>query len=97
MFVKDKKVFSPKKNFYEGNTFKFFKTKLKRIIKKDIQLKDLKRFDEIILVGSGKGVASVKEIKELKWTRKKIDKFRILSQYYRSAVKNCTNYKFLSQ
>ena len=30
LFIKGKKFYSPKKDYYEGNTFKFFKTKLKR-------------------------------------------------------------------
>ena len=36
LFVKDKKFFTPKKDYYQGNTFKYFKTKIKKIIKKDI-------------------------------------------------------------
>jgi len=34
LFIKDNKVFTPKKNYYEGNTYKYFKSKVKRIIKK---------------------------------------------------------------
>ena len=30
LFVKDKKFFIPKKDYYEGNTYKFFKKKLKQ-------------------------------------------------------------------
>ena len=29
LFVKDQKFFTPKKGYYEGNTYKFFKTKIK--------------------------------------------------------------------
>ena len=36
-----------------------------KIIKKDITLDSLKEFDEIILIGSGKGVASVKSINQI--------------------------------
>ena len=42
LFVKDKKFFTPKKNYYQGNTFKYFKTKIKKIIKKDIFIKRIK-------------------------------------------------------
>jgi branched-subunit amino acid aminotransferase/4-amino-4-deoxychorismate lyase len=94
LFVKNKKVFAPVKDYYEGNTYKFFKTKTKKIIKKDIFLKDLKNYDEIILIGSGKGVTSVKTIKEINWKRKNLDKFKIFSKYYQSAVKSCKTYKF---
>ena len=94
LFVKDKKFFTPKKNYYQGNTFKYFKTKIKRIIKKDIFIKELNTYDEIILIGSGKGVASVKTIKDISWRRKNLNKFNILSKYYNSATKNCSLYKF---
>ena len=39
LFVKDQKFFTPKKDYYEGNTYKFFKTKITKIFKKDICLK----------------------------------------------------------
>ena len=72
LFVKDKKFFTPKKDYYEGNTYKFFKSKIKRIIKKDILLKEIKNYDEILLLGSGKGVTSVRTIHEIKWKRKNL-------------------------
>ncbi len=94
LFIKDKKVFTPKKNYYEGNTYKFFRTKIKKIIKKDILIKELKNFDEILLVGSGKGVASVKTIKQIGWKRKNLSQFKIFSRYYTLATKKCKLYKF---
>ena len=94
LFVKDKKFFTPKKGYYQGNTFKYFKTKIKKIIKKDIFLKELNSYDEIILIGSGKGVASVKTIKDINWRRKNLNKFNILSKHYNSAIKNCNLFKF---
>ena len=60
--MKNKKIFTPKKDYYEGNTYKFFKTKIKEITKKDILINELKNYDEILLIGSGKGVASVKTV-----------------------------------
>mgnify|MGYP001234605210 CR=1 FL=1 len=94
LFIKNKKVFAPVKDHYEGNTYKFFKTKIKKIIKKDILLKDLENYDEILLIGSGKGVTSVKAIKEINWKRKNLNKFKVFSKYYQSAIKNCKTYKF---
>ena len=94
LFIKNKKVFAPKENYYEGNTYKFFKTKIKKIIKKDILVKDLKSYDEILLIGSGKGVTSVKTIKELNWKRNKLDKFKIFSKYYKLATKQSNHYKY---
>ena len=70
LFVKDKKIFSPINKFYKGITFKFFKSKIKKIIKKDILIDSLNEFDEIILIGSGKGIASVKTINQINWKRK---------------------------
>ena len=94
LFIKNKNIFTPIKNYYEGNTFKFFKTKIKKIIKKDIFIKELKTYDEIILVGSGKGVASVKTIKQIGWKRKNLNQFKLLSKYYLAATKKCNNYNF---
>jgi len=94
LFIKDKKVFTPKKNYYEGNTYKFFKTKIKRIIKKDILVNELKDYDEILLVGSGKGVTSVKKIKQIGWKRKNFSQYKIFLKNYRSAINSCKVYKF---
>ena len=94
LFVKKQKIFTPIKNYYEGNTYKFFKSKVKKISKKDILIKDLNDFEEIILIGSGKGVTSVKSIKEINWKRKSLSKFKEFSKYYSLAVKECNNYKF---
>ena len=94
LFVKKQKIFSPKKDYYEGNTYKFFKSKIKRIIKKDILIKELKDYEEIILIGSGKGVTSVKSIQDIAWKRKSLNKFKEFSKYYKSAVNKCNHYKF---
>ena len=94
LFIKQDKVYTPIKDYYEGNTFKFFKSKIKKIIKKDIFVNDLKSYDEILLVGSGKGIASVNTIKEIGWERKNLKKFKILSKHYNSIIKKCTPYKF---
>ena len=94
LFVKNKKFFTPKKDYYEGNTYKFFKTKIKKITKKDILLKEIKNYDEILLLGSGKGVTSVKSINEIKWKRKSLKKFNFLSKQYDLVIKNCNSYRF---
>ena len=94
LFIKDNKVFTPKKNYYEGNTYKYFKSKIKGIIKKDVLLKEIKNYDEILLIGSGKGVTSVKTIKQIGWKRKNLNQFRNFSKQYRSAINKCKLYKF---
>ena len=94
LFIKQNKIYTPIKGYYEGNTFKFFKSKIKKMIKKDIFIKDLKNYDEILLVGSGKGVASVKTIKQIGWKRKNLKQFKVLLKYYNSITNKCTPYRF---
>jgi len=94
LFIKDDKIYTPIKDYYEGNTFRFFKSKIKKIVKKNILVKDLEYYDEILLVGSGKGIASVKTIKEVGWKRKNFKQFKVLSKYYSSIVNKCKPYRF---
>jgi len=44
------------------------------LIKKDVFVKDLKSYDEILLVGSGKGLTSVKTIKQIGLEKEKFKK-----------------------
>ena len=93
IFIKDGSVYSPKSKFYKGITYKFFKSKVKKVINKDIFVKSLKEFDEIILIGSGKGIASVKTIDQIKWKRKSLKFYNILFKHYNLAINNCPKYK----
>ena len=83
VFVKDGNIFSPKKNCYIGNTIKFISKKIK-INFKDISVKKINNYDEIILIGSGKGVTSVSKIDELRWKQRKNIYFRKLNKIYNS-------------
>jgi len=94
LFIKHNQIHTPTKGYYEGNTFKFVKSKINKVIKKDIFVSDLKSYDEILLVGSGKGVASIKTIKQIGWKRKHLKKFRILSKHYNSIINKCRPHKF---
>jgi branched-subunit amino acid aminotransferase/4-amino-4-deoxychorismate lyase len=94
LFIRRNKIYTPTKDYYEGNTLKFFKSKINKVIKKDIFINDLKSYDEILLVGSGKGIASIKTIKQIGWKRKNLKKFRILSKYYNSITNKCRPHKF---
>ena len=94
LFIRHNKIYTPTKGYYEGNTFKFIKSKIKKVIRKDIFIKDLKSYDEILLVGSGKGIASIQTIKQVGWKRKELKKFKVLSKYYKSITDNCRPYKF---
>ena len=94
IFIKNDKVFTPKKNYYQGHTYKYFRSKIKNIIKKDIFLKELKEYDEILLLGSGKGVTSVKKINQINWMRKSLKNYKIFLEQYKLAIKKCEIYKF---
>ena len=82
VFVKNGKIFSPKKDCYLGNTLKFISKKIK-INFKDIVIKSIDDYDEIILIGSGKGVTSVSKINDLKWKRKTLKMFNKLNYIYK--------------
>ena len=93
LFFNKNKIFTPTKNFYEGITYKFFRLK-KKIIKKEIFVSNLNDYEEILLIGSGKGVVSVKNIKQIGWRRKKLKHYKIFSKYFHTAVNKCEVYKF---
>ena len=80
LFFKDNKYFSPNNNCYIGNTIKYLKGKIK-ISFKDIYYKDLKKFEEIMLIGSGKGVTPVKHIKEMNWKSKNNFGYKKINKY----------------
>jgi len=77
LFVSKNKIYSPIRRYYRGTNFKFYEKKFK-IRKRDIPTKTLKNYDEIILVGSGKGVVSVRLIEDINWKRKKDRIYKII-------------------
>ena len=91
-FIKENKVYSPKNKIYKGITYKFFKNKFKRIINKNILVKSLKEYDEIILVGSGKGVTSIDTINSIKWKRSSLRFYKILSSLYKAEINKSSYY-----
>ncbi len=92
LFVKKNRIYSPIKNYYKGTTLKFFTKKIKKIIKKNIFVDSLNEYDEIIVIGSGKGVVSVDSIKKPFWKRKSLKYYRILSKIYQNELVNCPRY-----
>ena len=92
LFVKKNKIYSPINNFYKGTTLKFFTKKLKKIKKRNIFIDSLESYEEIIVIGSGKGVVSVNSIEKPFWKRKSLKNYRILSKIYQQAVTNCPRY-----
>ena len=91
LFARKNKIFTPVSGFYKGNTFKLLQKKIK-IYKRNIYLDSLTQYDEIILVGSGKGVTSVSRINNKKWRRKSLKCFKILNNFYQKAVTMCPRY-----
>ena len=83
VFVKNGKIYSPKKNCYFGNTIKFINKKIK-INFKDIPISEINDFEEIMLIGSGKGITSVSRIDELNWKRKKSVCYNKINKIYNS-------------
>ena len=92
LFIKNNCIYSPTKDFYEGTTFKFFSKKIRKIKKINITTDSLCIYDEIIVIGSGKGVVSVNRIENTDWKRKSLKNYRVLSKIYAKAVANCPRY-----
>ena len=85
--VKNKKLYLPKTKYYFGVTLQFIMRHTKRIIiKKNINVKDLDSFDEILLVGSGKGVIRLQSISQIKWNSKSDIVFNELQDLYNSYI-----------
>ena len=57
-----------------------------RGIKKDISIKEINDYEEIILIGSGKGVTSVSKIDELKWKSRNNVSFNKLDKIYNTLI-----------
>ena len=85
--VKNKKLYLPKTKYYFGTTLQFIVRHTKRrIVKKNINVKDLDLFDEILLVGSGKGVMKLQSISQVKWNSKSSIIFNELHDLYNSYI-----------
>ena len=75
-----------------GTTLKFFTKKLK-IKKRNIFIDTLNNYDEIIVVGSGKGVVSVNSIENTKWRKKSIKFYKILLNIYNVEISKSAVYR----
>ena len=92
-FIKKDTVYSPSKNIYKGVTYSFFKKKLGKITNKEILINSLNDYDEILLIGSGKAVTSVRTIKEIKWKRNGLKYYKILYNFYKKEILRCPVYR----
>ena len=85
LFIRNDQIYSPSKDFYKGITYKYFSKKIK-IKKKNISIKEIDNYSEILLIGSGKGVASVFKIPSLNWKRKNNKIFIKLNKIYEKGL-----------
>jgi len=93
LFIKGNKIYSPSKNIYKGVTYNFFKKKLAKITNKEILVNSLNDYDEILLIGSGKEVTTVENIKEINWKRKGLRYYKILSNLYKKEISKSPIYR----
>ena len=92
-FIKDDKIYSPKSGIYKGINYNFFKKKFDKIISQDIKVSSLNFYDEILLIGSGKGVASIETIKDVNWKRKSLKFYKLFFNSYKKEILNCPLYR----
>ena len=94
IFIKDNKFYSPIRKFYRGVNLKFFEKQFK-IKKTNININKLNQYEEILLIGSGKGVSTVSSIKEKNWNRKKYKSYETFISKYQTKIlkqKKLSNY-----
>ena len=85
IFTKDNEYYSPLRKFYRGVNLKFFEKHFK-IKKTNITIDNLNEFDEILLIGSGKGVSTVSSIQKKKWNRKKYKSYKTFINKYKTQI-----------
>ena len=85
--VEKKIIYIPKSGYYPGITLQFFlKHSKRKIIKKNITKTQLRECDEILLVGSGKGVVAVEDISQIHWHKKSTTVFNEFHRIYKSYI-----------
>ncbi len=88
IMIKNNQMIVPTGNYYKGITMNFFLKKFKNKLKfKSITFAELSLADEIILVGSGKGVVKVSSIPQIKWFSSSSKMFKRLSSIYEAQLK----------
>ena len=88
IMIKNNQMIVPTGNYYKGITMNFFLKKFKNKFKfKSITYSELSSADEIILVGSGKGVVKVSSIPQIKWFSSSSKMFKRLSSIYEAQLK----------
>ena len=87
LYVINKTIYIPKNGYYSGITLRFFlKHSKRKIIKKNITKVQLKACDEIILVGSGRGVVNLDTIPQIHWHKSSNIVFNEFYKMYKSYI-----------
>tara|TARA_Y100000590_G_C15581500_1_gene962498 strand:- start:416 stop:1168 length:753 start_codon:yes stop_codon:yes gene_type:complete len=85
--VHKNKIYIPLRGYYRGTTIKYLLNKINKPIKKiNISLHNLNKFEEIILVGSGKGVINLSSIPKIKWKSKSNLVYKEFSNLYKKIL-----------
>ena len=88
IFIKKDRIYIPKTGYYYGNTLKLVEDLSKsKFFRKKILLKDLKEYSEIISIGSGRGITSIKKIPSIFWQRNSTKYFQKLKKDYEFMIK----------
>ena len=90
LFIRNKIIFIPLRNYYEGMTMKYILSKTRRKINKiNISIKSLHEYDEILLVGSGKTVINLSSIPQINWKSKSDLIYKELLISYKNFYDQC--------
>ena len=85
--VKNNIIYVPKSGHYSGITLQFFlKHSKRKIFKKNLTKTRLQECDEILLVGSGKGVVAVENIPQIHWHKNGNTVFNEFHRIYKSYI-----------
>ena len=87
IMIKNNQMIVPTGNYYKGVTMNYLLKKFtNKYIFKVITFLDFLSADEIILVGSGKGVVKVSSIPQIKWFSSSTKMFKRLSSIYKAQL-----------
>ena len=87
ILIKNSHIILPRGNYYKGVTMNYLLKKIQnKYFFKSMLFSDLLVADEIILVGSGKGVVKVTSIPQIKWFSSSAKMFKRLSSMYKAQL-----------
>ena len=85
--VRMKKIYMPLTNYYKGMTLRYIVNKnRKKIIKRNILVKDLSLYEEILLLGSGKGVVNISAIPDINWKKQSDSIYKETLSLYKKLI-----------